>query len=232
MCGSLLQACISVGVVCGGVEHCAGCTVDFLLCGYKILEEMQTQIAATPTLASKSGVPARKLQEVYECFAEATRIANAAKAAGDQSFATAHTFSSWFVFGPGLAAPSHLFAMGSSTTLFEQMAQASSTRSRSTSRSSLSSRSPRSSSPSSSDCQSNVQNLMTVSDSCVLSATANFLVSDKRWNINHLSTVTVTVAMGVRSTGDIVDKAKCEEVARECAHQMAKSRVSMPFVRK
>ncbi|GMH43503.1 hypothetical protein BSKO_11425 [Bryopsis sp. KO-2023] len=196
--------------------------------GKQVLKDMQSQLDHTPTLSERSGVPEKKLQEVYDCFAEATRVMNMGNSSesAESSFnAPNQSPPSWFGFGPGMAAPSHLFAMGSPTTLFEHMAKSTS-RSRGMSRggSSGSTGSSRSASPSLSDCRSNNSSDGSVSDSCVLSATANFLVSDKRWNLTHLSTVTVTVAVGVASTGEVVDKEASQKVARECAHELAKRR--------
>lgn len=174
-----------------------------------------------PSLSMKAGVPQEKLQKVHECFVEAARIAEASNTEEDNQSLSPLSFSSWFGFGPGLAAPSHLFAMGSPTNIFEQMAK-SRTRSRGTSRGSTSSCGSRSASPSSSDyCSDEVS----VSDGCVLSATANFLGSDRRWNLNHLCTVTMTVAVGVISTGEIIDKETSEKAAKDCAHELAKRKV-------
>lgn len=163
--------------------------------GVQSLDKMQNRLDHLPTLAEESGVPDKKLQELYQWFSKA-------KEAAPQDGSLPPEVASWIDLGSGSSVPSQLF----SNTCPESV-------------------------PNWTESQPLVEDVEEEEDSgdkiregCALSATANFLVTDKKWGLTHLATASVTVSVGVENTGLFSDEEKAHLDLSQCAHELAKKR--------
>lgn len=163
--------------------------------GTQMLEKMQNRLDHLPTLAGESGVPEKKLQELYDWFSKAQQAASSDSTLSNE-------IASWIDLRSGASVPSQLFSNTCPANVPSWTE----------------------SQPSTSDNPPQTEN--TIREGCALSATANFLVADKKWGLTHLATASVMVAVGVESTGLFYDEAKAHVDLSLCAHELAKKRVS------
>lgn len=174
--------------------------------GMEMLNAIQNRLDHLPTLAGVSGVPEKKLQELFDWFSKAQE---AASHSVDSTLS--HELSSWVDLRSGASVPSQLFS-NTCPAIVPNWSTSSS---------------PEEATPSTNEGQPDgdhpIEN--TIREGCALSATANFLVADKKWGLTHLATASVMVAVGVESTGFFYDEEKAHKDASHCAHELAKKRV-------
>ena len=162
--------------------------------GLEMLNTMQNRLDHLPTLAGESGVPEKKLQELYEWFSKGQQVAS-----GDSTLS--NEIASWIDLRSGASVPSQLFSNTCPANVPNWAESQPST------------------SEDSQPAESRIR------EGCALSATANFLVADKKWGLTHLATASVMVAVGVESTGFFYDEEKAHLDLSHCAHELAKKRV-------
>lgn len=167
--------------------------------GKKTLNTMQDRLNHLPTLAEESGVPEKKLQEVYEWFAK-----------GQQAVSNDSTLSddvaSWIGLGSNGSVPSQLFSDICPANI-PNWADLEPSNIRQSSQTSH-----------------NEPAQQTIREGCALSATANFLVTDKKYGVTHLATASVMVAVGVESTGQFINEHQAHVDLSKCAHELARKR--------
>lgn len=192
--------------------------------GLKVLQIMSEQLNSLPTLSEKSGVPEVKLQEVYQWFTEVAKASLASQEQRDEHTATAgsaaevagHPSSDTPVdtvqtgiYQGFLPLPSQLMAALNPTYFLDALFHDAS-------------RIPL-------DFRNGSQvgvggNVHQICEACASSATANFLVSDKRLGMTLLSTASVTVAAGVEGSSEVLGVEEAQRAASDCAHRLAKKR--------
>eukprot|EP00210_Caulerpa_lentillifera_P006742 g6444.t1 len=182
--------------------------------GMEMLNAIQNRLDHLPTLAGVSGVPEKKLQELFDWFSKAQE---AASHSTDSTLS--HELASWIDLRSGASVPSQLFSNNCPANV-PNWSSSVGEETRTTSEDVT---------VSTNDDQQTegehpqiVEN--TIREGCALSATANFLVADKKWGLTHLATASVMVAVGVESTGFFYDEEKAHKDASHCAHELAKKR--------
>lgn len=168
--------------------------------GMQSLDKMQNRLDHLPTLAEESGVPDKKLQEVYNWFSKAKEVA-------PKDGSLPPEVASWIDLGSGSSVPSQLFSQNCPDNVPNWAAE---------------------SQPSVEDEEDSGDKIR---EGCALSATANFLVTDKKWGLTHLATASVTVSVGVENTGLFNDEEKAHLDLSQCAHELAKKRVNPDSVK-
>jgi len=167
--------------------------------GMKTLNTMQDRLDHLPTLAEESGVPEEKLQEVYDWFAKGQQAAS-----NDSTLS--NDIASWIGLSSGASVPSQLFSDICPANIPNWA--------------DLDPSNIRQSSQATEDQPAQT----TIREGCALSATANFLVTDKKYGLTHLATASVMVAVGVESTGKFVDEHQARIDLSKCAHELARKR--------
>jgi len=183
--------------------------------GLEVLKNMSDQLKTLPTLSEKSGVPQWKLQEVCQWFREAAetsqqiqdsdRPANGAPAQVPEQTAQTNPPQAY------LPLPSHLMSTLNPTYFMDALLHENPSL-------------PAEAEAGRGDQEEGEQGSRHVSESCASSATANFIVSDKQLGMTLLSTASVTVAVGVEGTTEILSIEEAHKAASDSAHQLAKKR--------
>lgn len=207
--------------------------------GRQVLQNMSDQLNRLPTLSEKSGVPEGKLQEVYHWFSEAERASAPSQNKPSCESGTAHLDpkaeldANQATDSPETSGLQGYFPIPSNLMSAINPAyfvDGSSYERRSSTPTSVRQSTEIVDSEGAEETSQRAQTSShnghpeSVRDACALSATANFLVSDKRLGLSHLSTAAVTVAVGVESTEQEQDLEVREQAVSRCVHQVAKSR--------
>lgn len=196
-------------------------------CVAQVLQVMSEQLNSLPTLSEKSGVPEMKLREVYQWFKEAAKASVASQRQADERVSPVPPTSEptpspsdapldaveASIYQGFLPLPSQLMAALNPTYFLDALFH------------------DASSMPldfgNGGQVAAGDEGQRHVVEACGSSATANFLVSDKRLGMTLLSTASVTVAAGVEGTSEELGVEEAQRTASDCAQRLAKKRVSV-----
>ncbi|CAD7698644.1 unnamed protein product [Ostreobium quekettii] len=173
--------------------------------GLQVLKTMSDQLKMLPTLSEKSGVPQCKLQEVCQWFADVTEISQQSTY-GKPQVPESHPPQAY------LPLPSHLMTAFHPTHFMEALFHEDVAV-------------PLEANNGRQVQAEEEQGARHVGECCALSATANFLVSDRQLGITLLSTASVMVVVGVEGNTEVLSAEEAHRVASDSALQLAKKRV-------